>query len=274
MIFDLHCHSTASDGVLSPAALVTRAHEQGVDVLALTDHDDLRGHAEAAATAQRLGIRYVPGVEVSVTWGGQTVHVVGLNIDPENPQLLAGLAANRSGRAERARRMAEALARLGIVGALEGAYAYAENKALIGRTHFARFLVEEGYVKDVKTVFKKYLVKGKPGYVPHEWVSLPAAVEWIRAAGGQAVLAHPGRTTSAARRCVCSCRSSTTWAGWGWRWSAAATPRTRCRSMPRWRKNSACTPRWAQTSTPPARVVASWAARPLPAGCRPLWETW
>ncbi len=193
MIFDLHCHSTASDGVLSPVALVTRAHEQGVDVLALTDHDDLRGQAAAAATARRLGMRYVAGVEISVTWGGQTVHVVGLNIDHENPQLLAGLAANRNGRAERARRMAEALARMGIAGALEGAYAYAENKELIGRTHFARFLVEEGYVKDVKTVFKKYLVKGKPGYVPHEWASLQAAVEWIRAAGGQAVLAHPGR---------------------------------------------------------------------------------
>ena len=193
VIFDLHCHSTASDGVLTPAALVARAHEQGVDVLALTDHDDVRGQAEAARAAAALGLRYIYGVEISVTWSGHTLHVVGLGINPEHPKLLAGLAANRAGRAERASRMDEALARVGIPGALAGAYAYAVNPDLIGRTHFARFLVEEGYVKDVKTVFKKYLVKGKPGYVHHEWASLSEAVQWIHAAGGQAVLAHPGR---------------------------------------------------------------------------------
>lgn len=193
LIFDLHCHSTASDGVLTPAALVARAHEQGVDVLSLTDHDDVRGQADAARAAEALGLRYITGVEISVTWSGHTLHVVGLGVDPEHPDLLAGLAANRAGRAERASRMDEALARVGIRGALAGAYAYAVNPDLIGRTHFARFLVEEGYVKDVKTVFKKYLVKGKPGYVHHEWASLPAAVQWIHAAGGQAVLAHPGR---------------------------------------------------------------------------------
>ncbi len=193
MIIDLHCHSTASDGVLTPKALVARAHEQCVDVLSLTDHDEMRGLAEAADTAQALGMRFIPGVEISVTWDGHTVHVIGLGIDPSHPQLLAGLAANRAGRADRARRISEALARLGIQGALEGAYAYAGNRDLIGRTHFARFLVEEGYVKDVKTVFKKYLVKGKPGYVMHEWASLADALSWIHAAGGQAVLAHPGR---------------------------------------------------------------------------------
>ncbi len=193
MHFDLHCHSTASDGVLTPSAVVSRAHSQGVDVLALTDHDDVRGQAEAAEAAAALGIRYIPGVEISVTWGGHTLHVVGLGVDTHHPQLLAGLAANRAGRAERARRMSEALARVGIPGALEGAYAYAVNKDLIGRTHFARFLVEEGYVKDVKAVFKNYLVKGKPGYVAHQWASLAQAVQWIHAAGGQAVLAHPGR---------------------------------------------------------------------------------
>lgn len=193
MIFDLHCHSTASDGVLTPAVLVARAHELGVDVLSLTDHDDVRGQADAARAAQAVGLRYITGVEISVTWSGHTLHVVGLGVDPEHPELLAGLKANRAGRAERASQMGEALARVGIPGALEGAYAYAVNKDLIGRTHFARFLVEEGYVKDLKTVFRKYLVKGKPGYVPHEWASLAQAVDWIHAAGGQAVLAHPGR---------------------------------------------------------------------------------
>jgi hypothetical protein len=192
-LFDLHCHSTASDGVLSPAMLVQRAVGQGVDCLSLTDHDELSGLEDARTAAQGTGLKLVPGVEVSITWGKATVHIVGLHVNPANATLREGLARNRSGRQQRARRMAEELAKIGIPGALEGAYAYALNKELIGRTHFARFLVEEGVVKDVKTVFKKYLVKGKPGYVPHEWATLEEAVNWIRAAGGQAVIAHPGR---------------------------------------------------------------------------------
>jgi 3',5'-nucleoside bisphosphate phosphatase len=192
-VFDLHSHSTASDGILTPADLMRRAHAQGVHVLSLTDHDDVRGLAPARMAARESGMRLVPGVEISVTWGGHTLHIVGLQVDSEHPGLVDGLGANRSGRTERARRMAEALAGLGIGGALEGAYAYAENRELIGRTHFARFLVDEGYVRDVKTVFKKYLTKGKPGYVHHEWTSLTEALGWIHAAGGQAVLAHPGR---------------------------------------------------------------------------------
>lgn len=192
-VFDLHCHSTASDGVLTPRALVERATGMGVDVLALTDHDELRGLEEAAATAEAQGIRLIHGVEVSVTWSGSTVHVVGLAVDPAHSGLVAGLAGNRGGRAARARAMADELARMGIAGALEGAYAFADNRDLIGRTHFARFLVERGVVKDVKTVFKKFLVKGKPGYVHHEWAALGDALAWIRAAGGVSVLAHPGR---------------------------------------------------------------------------------
>lgn len=192
-VFDLHSHSSASDGVLSPRALVERACGMGVDVLALTDHDELRGLPEASAAAAEQGIRLVHGVEVSVTWSGSTVHVVGLDFDPGHAALNAGLTGNRAGRAERARRMADELARIGIAGALEGALAFAGNRDLIGRTHFARFLVQRGVAKDVKTVFKKFLVKGKPGYVSHEWVALGDALAWIRAAGGVSVLAHPGR---------------------------------------------------------------------------------
>ncbi len=192
-IFDLHSHSTASDGLLAPRELVQRAAAMGVHTLALTDHDELSGLAEARAAAVEVGVRLVHGVEISVTWSGHTVHVVGLNVDPEDPLLVAGLTRNRGGRALRAERIAAELARLGIPDALEGAYAFADNKDLIGRTHFARFLVKKGLVKDVKTVFKKFLVKGKPGYVPHQWVSLEDALAWIRAAGGQSVLAHPGR---------------------------------------------------------------------------------
>jgi 3',5'-nucleoside bisphosphate phosphatase len=192
-VYDLHCHSTASDGVLSPRELVERAAKMGVHVLALTDHDELSGLAEARSVADEVGIRLVCGVEISITWSNHTLHIVGLNVDPLDPILVEGLARNRGGRTVRAERMAAELARLGIPGALEGAYEFAGNKDLIGRTHFARFLVKRGVVKDVKTVFKKYLVKGKPGYVPHEWAGLEEALAWIRAAGGHSVLAHPGR---------------------------------------------------------------------------------
>jgi hypothetical protein len=192
-LYDLHSHSNASDGVLSPAMLVQRAISQGVDFLALTDHDEVGGLREATQAATGSGLRLVSGVEVSITWGKATVHVVGLHVDPQEPILLQGLARNRSGRRQRAERMAQELAKVGIPGTLEGAYAYAVNKDLISRTHFARFLVDEGVVKDVKTVFKKFLVKGKPGYVSHEWATLEEAVNWIHAAGGQAVIAHPGR---------------------------------------------------------------------------------
>lgn len=170
-----------------------RAAQQGVHALALTDHDGVSGLAEAAAAGETCGVRLVAGVEISVTWDGSTVHVVGLRVDPEHPVLRSGLASNRAGRQERARRIAESLARAGVNGAYEGAYALAANKELLSRTHFARFLVESGVAKDLKTVFKKFLVKGKPGYVSHQWAALADAVTWVTAAGGIPVLAHPGR---------------------------------------------------------------------------------
>ncbi|MBI5909448.1 MAG: PHP domain-containing protein [Betaproteobacteria bacterium] len=191
--YDLHCHSTASDGLLAPAELVRRAAGNGVDILALTDHDEISGRAEARAQAQAEGLRFIDGVEVSITWGGITIHVVGLNLDPDDQQLRHGLHAIRQGRAERAKKMAEDLARVGIPGSLEGAYAYVENPNLIGRTHFARFLVEKRYVSDVKSAFQHYLVSGKPGYVPHQWATLEEALGYIKAGGGIAVVAHPGR---------------------------------------------------------------------------------
>lgn len=194
--YDLHCHSSVSDGLLSPADLVARAAERGVKVLALTDHDDVDGLAEAAQAAASHGIQFINGVEISVSWRSHTLHIVGLRIDPQHVPLLEGLHAIRSGRRHRAELMAASLARCGIGGALEGAYRYAHNPEIIGRTHFARFLVEAGHAKDVRSVFKRYLAKGKPGYVPHQWASLPDALAWIKGAGGIAVLAHPGRYTA------------------------------------------------------------------------------
>jgi 3',5'-nucleoside bisphosphate phosphatase len=194
--YDLHCHSNVSDGTLTPAELVERAAARDVKVLALTDHDDVDGLEEAARVAAAHGIEFINGVEISVTWRKHTLHIVGLRIDPRNPALLEGLRVIRSGRKRRAELMAESLARIGIGGALEGAYRYAANPDIIGRTHFARYLVESGHCKDVRSVFSRYLVKGKPGYVAHEWANLQDAISWIRGSGGIAVLAHPGRYTA------------------------------------------------------------------------------
>lgn len=191
---DLHCHSTTSDGLLAPAAVVARAKANGVDLLALTDHDEVGGLDEARAAAVQAGLAFINGVEISVSWGDdQTVHIVGLNLDHRHPGLVAGLARVRSGRDARAGLMAEELAKAGIDDAYAGALKYVGNPALISRSHFARYIVERGFAPDVKTVFDHWLAKGKPGYVSHAWAELSEAIGWIRAAGGVAVIAHPGR---------------------------------------------------------------------------------
>jgi predicted metal-dependent phosphoesterase TrpH len=182
-----------SDGVLEPAALVERAADNGVELFSLTDHDEICGQQQAADAARARGLEYVGGVEVSVSWGGETVHVVGLRIDWTDAALCAGLARTRSGRDSRAREIARQLEIAGVPDAWEGALRHVGNPALISRTHFARYIVERGICSDVGEVFRKYLVEGKPGYVEHRWARLSEAVEWIRGAGGVAVLAHPGR---------------------------------------------------------------------------------
>ena len=190
---DLHCHSVVSDGTLTPEALAARAHGNGVQLLALTDHDEIRGQHRAAAAAQALGMDYLTGVEISVTFADTTVHIVGLGFDPDDARLAQGLAATRGGRGERAKDMAEQLAQAGIPSAYEGALQFVGNPALISRTHFARFLVETGVCKDTPEVFRRFLTEGKPGYVPHRWATLGDAVRWITQAGGMAVIAHPAR---------------------------------------------------------------------------------
>jgi predicted metal-dependent phosphoesterase TrpH len=191
-LFDLHCHSTVSDGLLSPSDLVAYAAKRGVKVLALTDHDDLGGLQAAREAALEHGIQFVNGVEISVTWKRRTLHIVGLKVDARNASLKTALDQVRTGRDERAQQMGADLARVGIHGAYEGAKLLA-GKSIITRTHFARFLVDNGHAKDTKSVFKKYLVKGKPGFKEHEWMDLKSAVDLINGAGGQAVIAHPGR---------------------------------------------------------------------------------
>lgn len=190
---DLHCHSNVSDGMLAPSEVAARAKANGVELWALTDHDEIGGIAEARKAAAELGLPFVAGVEISVTWAGKTVHIVGLAIDEHDAGLRAGLASVRGGRERRAREIAEQLAQAGIPGAYEGALKFADNPEMLGRTHFARFLVEAGVRPTVSDVFAHYLVEGRPGFVPHRWSTLEDAVGWIRGAGGRAVIAHPGR---------------------------------------------------------------------------------
>ncbi|HEY4071658.1 MAG TPA: 3',5'-nucleoside bisphosphate phosphatase [Herbaspirillum sp.] len=190
---DLHCHSNISDGTLAPAAVAARAKANGVDVWALTDHDEISGIGAAREAAQALGLRHIAGVEISITWAGETVHIVGLRIDETDPALVKGLAATRNGREQRGRDIAAQLEAIGIPDAFEGALRHVGNPDLMSRTHFARYLVEIGVCADSNEVFRRYLVEGKPGYVPHRWATLGQAVSWIAGAGGVPVIAHPGR---------------------------------------------------------------------------------
>jgi 3',5'-nucleoside bisphosphate phosphatase len=190
---DLHCHSVISDGTLTPEALAARAHANGVELWALTDHDEIGGQTRAATAAKALGMGYLSGTEISVSFAGRTVHIVGLGFDIHSPGLQNGLQSTRCGRHDRAKDMAAGLAKVGIHGSFEGALTYAGNPDLISRTHFARFLVETGVCKDTHEVFRRFLTEGKPGFVPHRWAALGDAIRWIRDSQGVAVIAHPAR---------------------------------------------------------------------------------
>ena len=190
---DLHCHSVVSDGTLTPEELAARAKTNGVELWALTDHDEIGGQHRAAAAAKAQGMHYLTGTEISVTFIGKTVHIVGLGFDADDPALKQGLMQTRGGRGQRAMEMSDGLARVGIHGAYEGALKFVGNPELISRTHFARYLVESGVCKETNEVFRKYLTEGKPGFVEHRWATLKDAVGWIAGAGGVAVIAHPAR---------------------------------------------------------------------------------
>ena len=190
---DLHCHSVVSDGTLVPEELAGRAARNGVELWSLTDHYEIGGQARAVAAAHEQGLKYLSGTEISVSFIGKTVHIVGLGFDTQNEQLRQGLRDTRGGRGQRAMEMSDGLAKVGIKNAYEGALTHAGNHELISRTHFARFLVETGVCRDTNEVFRKYLTEGKPGFVEHRWATLRDAVGWITRAGGMAVIAHPAR---------------------------------------------------------------------------------
>lgn len=273
--YDLHAHSTHSDGLLSPASLVARAAARGVDVLALTDHDEVSGLAEARAAAAAEGIALVAGAELSVSWEGTTVHVVALQIDPGDPILNAGLESIRGGRKTRARRIADALAEAGIRGAYEGALRYVTSERLISRSHFARHLVDAGYARDVKQVFDRFLVKGKPGYVPHAWASLTDAAAWIRAAGGQAVLAHPGRyrvTASGMRRLLAEFRDV---GGEGIEVLSPSHRSAQCAEFARYARVFGLRGSCGSDYHGPGESAVELGGLPgLPAGVAPVWKGW
>lgn len=190
---DLHSHSIVSDGTLTPEELAARAAANGVELWSLTDHDEIAGQRRAMEAAREHGVKYLTGTEISVSFAGRTVHVVGLGFDPDDEAMNRGLLAVRGGRDARAREMADGLAKVGIKGAYEGARQYVGNPELVSRTHFARFLVETGVCRDSYEVFDRFLTEGKPGFVEHKWASLGDAVRWIRSAGGMAIIAHPAR---------------------------------------------------------------------------------
>ncbi|MBU9811392.1 PHP domain-containing protein [Rahnella sp. C60] len=193
-LYDLHSHTTASDGYLTPQALVARAVEMRVGVLAITDHDSTEGLARAAQAIadNHLPLQLVNGVEISTLWENHEIHIVGLGIDPAHQAMVDLLKAQAELRQQRAREMGRRLAKARIEGAWEGALRLADGGA-VTRAHFARYLVETGVADNIAQVFKKYLAKGKTGYVPPQWCTIEQAIDAIHQSGGQAVVAHPGR---------------------------------------------------------------------------------
>ena len=190
---DLHTHTSRSDGLFSPEELVRRAHMNGAQALAVTDHDMVKGVAQARQACSQFGLHFVPGVEISITWNGRSVHIVGLQVDENSAEFIGNLDANRNGRVERAQEISKKLEDLGIYGAFEGVLAQVADPIVISRKHFSRFLVDAKVCSTPTEAFDRFLKLGRPAYVFHEWTTLEKALQWIKDAGGIAVIAHPGR---------------------------------------------------------------------------------
>jgi len=273
-IYDLHSHSTASDGTLTPPALVALAAAKGVDVLALTDHDTLEGLGPAQAAAGTAGLILVPSVEISVTWGGRTIHIIGLGVDYRNWTLHDGLAEISVHRRRRAEEIARRLAKKGITGALEGARAFS-NGHLIGRSHFARFLMQRGYAADEREVFKHYLIKGKPGYVAGDWATIETAVGWIRGAGGQAVIAHPGRYRFTRTKLLRLIGQFTELGGVGIEVVSGSHTRDECLLFARYAKETRLLASVGSDFHGPENPWTDLGSMaPLPGFCTPIWADW
>jgi len=270
--YDLHTHSTASDGTLPPAELVQAAAAAGVDVMALTDHDTLAGLDEARQMAEQQGVRLIPGVEISVTWQGATVHILGLNVNSECEALQQGLVGLREYRNWRAEEIGRRLDKKGIGGAFEAACALSTGK-LVSRTHFARFLVAEGYARDVREVFRKYLVQGKPGHVPGKWAALEDAVGWIVQAQGTAVIAHPARynmTRNKLRKLIAAFKEA---GGRGLEVVSGSHSKDEYLTVARHAKDfGLLSSMGSDFHDPKTPWIALGKLPPLPMGCNPVWR--
>ncbi|QKT05093.1 PHP domain-containing protein [Ectothiorhodospiraceae bacterium 2226] len=274
VVHDLHAHSTYSDGTLTPTLLVRRAQAQGVGVLALTDHDGLDGLPEAEAAARECGIRLIPGVEVSVSWAGRTLHVLGLGVDPADAGLREGLARLRAFRGWRAEEIARRLEAHGIPDAYAGAKGYAHG-AIIGRTHFARHLLALGKARNFGHVFKRYLTQGKPGHVPGQWASLEEALGWIHGAGGQAVLAHPARYKLTRTKLNILLEEFRAAGGEGLEViSGSHAPRDSVLMATFARRHGLLASVGSDFHDPDGGYAELGRLPELPAGCRPIWHTW
>ncbi len=272
--YDLHCHSTASDGTLSPTELVRHAAAQGVDVLALTDHDVTTGLAEAEQAATATGVTLVPGVEISVSWGHQLLHIVALGVDPQNADLQRGLAGLLAFRVWRAEEIGRRLEKKGVTGAYDGARALAKGPS-IGRSHFARFLVAQGRAKDMQNAFDKYLKRGRPGYVPGQWAALEDAVGWIRAAGGQAVIAHPARYTLSAGRFRGLLAEFKEMGGEGLEVISGSHPNGASEALANYARSHELLASVGSDYHGPGQSYNELGRLPdLPAGCVPVWAEW
>ncbi|MGD8566871.1 MAG: PHP domain-containing protein [Gammaproteobacteria bacterium] len=274
LIYDLHSHSIASDGSLTPTELVAHARHRQVDVLALTDHDVTDGLAEAQRAAERQGIRLIAGVEISVTWNGVTVHILGLGIDPACDLLQQGLHKLRDFRSWRAEEIARRLEKHGISGALDGARRHAVG-ALISRTHFAHYLVDNDYAKDLQDVFKRFLVRNRPGYVPGQWATLEEAVQWINSAGGQAVVAHPARYRLSATKLRILLDEFKSCGGAGLEVVSSSHSQSECNTMARYASRfELLASRGSDYHGPKHARAELGNIPPLPDECQPIWSTW
>ncbi len=272
--YDLHSHSTVSDGTLSPAALVERAVAKGVDVLALTDHDEVAGLGEALSAAEEMDIRLLGGVEISVTWGKQTVHIVGLNIDPGHPQLQAGLEQIRQFRSWRGEEIGRRLEKAGVVSAYEKALAHRQG-ALLTRTHYGRMLVDQGLADGLQQAFNRFLLRGKAGYVSGDWATLEDAVGWISAAGGDAVVAHPARYRMTRTKLRALLGEFAEHGGAGIEVISSSHTDQEARTMARHAADfGLAASRGSDFHDPGNRWVELGRLPALPKGCEPIWERW
>jgi len=272
--YDLHSHTTASDGTLTPAELVERAKTAGVDVLAITDHDTTEGLLEANQAGKAHGVSVINGCEVSVSWAGITLHILGLNVDPKNDALQKGLSRLQEHRDTRAREIASKLEKAGIQGAFAGAQKHAKG-SLISRTHFAHFLAESGYAIDVRSVFKKFLVKGKPGFVAGKWAELEDVVDWITAAGGQAAIAHPARYRLTRTKLIRLIEEFKQAGGEGIEVVSGSHSRDECFTMAKHARDFELLASAGSDFHGPENPWIELGRLPeLPPGCEPIWNSW